>query len=60
MNIKRFIALLLLICAASFGASRAWAATVDTALTHSAAMNRDLKAVVDKARRLYTHQKNTR
>lgn len=46
MNIKRSI-ILLLTCAASFGL-KASAATVDTALTHSAAMNRDLKAVVVK------------
>ena len=46
MNTKKILASLL-ICAASL-ALKANAATVDTALTHSDAMNRDLKAVVVK------------
>ncbi|MBB5394092.1 alpha/beta hydrolase family protein [Mucilaginibacter sp. AK015] len=46
MNTKKTIALLLL-CATTF-VLKANAATIDTALTHSAAMNKDLKAVVIK------------
>jgi S-formylglutathione hydrolase FrmB len=44
MNTKKIITLLL-ICVTSFWL-KANAATVDTALTHSAAMNKDIKAVV--------------
>jgi hypothetical protein len=58
MNTKRIITLLL-ICAASLGL-KATAATVDTALTHSASMNKDLKAVVIKPTDYSTHRKNTR
>ena len=46
MNIKKIFALLL-VCASSFWL-KATAGTVDTALTHSAAMNKDIKAVVIK------------
>jgi S-formylglutathione hydrolase FrmB len=46
MNTKRLFTLLL-ICAASYSI-KAKAATVDTALTHSASMRKDIKAVVVK------------
>ncbi|MEO7216097.1 alpha/beta hydrolase family protein [Mucilaginibacter sp.] len=55
MNTKRIITLLL-ICAASLGL-KATAATIDTAITHSASMNKDLKAVIIKPADYSTAQK---
>lgn len=47
MNIKKLLFIPLFICLAAYG-FKANAATVDTVLTHSAAMSKDIKAVVIK------------